>query len=73
MKSVNIRLESDMAVMATARRPWALITSKHDFARTVVSLRLAYMLEDTMTAGMVLSGLSSVKATTEPTSIGNPL
>ena len=73
MKSVNIRLDSDMAVMATARRPCALTTSRHDLARTVVSFRFAYMFEETMTAGMLLSGLSSVRATTEPTSMGKPL
>ena len=68
-----MRFESDMAVTATAFRPVALITSRHDFANTVVSDRFAYTLEDTITAGMELSGLRSLSATTEPTSIGNPV
>ena len=62
----------DIAVMATARRPWDLMTSRHDFASTVVSVRLAYMFEETITVGMLLSGFNSVKATTDPTSMGNP-
>ena len=62
-----------MAVTATARRPWACTTSKQDLANTVVSLRLAYMFEDTITAGILFSGFNKVSATTEPTSMGNPL
>ena len=69
---VNIRFERDIAVTATAFRPVALTTSIHAFARTVVSERFAYTLDETMTAGMALSGFKSFKATTEPTSIGNP-
>ena len=49
------------------------ITSRHDLASTVVSVRLAYMFDETITAGIRLSGLSKVNATTEPTSMGNPL
>ncbi len=69
---MNILFESDIAVMATAFRPVDLTTSIHALARTVVSARFAYTFEETMTAGMALSGLSNFSATTEPTSIGNP-
>ena len=38
MCSVNIRLERDIAVIATALRPVLLTKSRHALARTVVSL-----------------------------------
>ena len=68
-----MRFESDMAVTATAFLPVALMTSRQDLARTVVSDRFAYTLEETMTAGIALSGFRSLSATTEPTSIGKPV
>ena len=50
----------------------AFAASMQDLARTVVSARFAYTLEDTMTAGMRLLGFNSDSETTEPTSIGKP-
>ena len=69
---MNIRFDIDIAVTATAFFPVAPRTSKHDLARTVVSARFAYTFDETMTAGIALSGLRSLSATTEPTSIGKP-
>ncbi len=70
--SVNILLESDMAVIAIALRPVLRTTSRHAFASTDVSERFAYTLDETITAGIALSGFNSFRAITEPTSIGNP-
>ena len=67
-----MRLDRDMAATTATFLPAAFAASMQDLARTVVSARFAYTLEDTMTAGMRLLGFNSDSETTEPTSIGKP-
>ena len=72
MCSVNIRLDRLETTTTTAFFPCDARVSRAAFPRTIVSERFEYILLESITAGILLSGLSNCKATTEPVSIGNP-